>query len=304
MAEEHKAYVHKAVNAKCCIKPPDGSTIEKDTKPIRLPSKKDNIDWKRNLSSIFKAIPKKFPFLSNINESEWKLTLNDIIIQKEDFQQFGELLSSIPINPIPVVKIEKHITVDTEETKVNEPNINLSSTTNRIRVIYDNNSFEWIPPNADTEDEDEWQKNYNDLINKTALKYKLDKTDIKLQQVHDDIEIDYGDDLMGVWQDLVDEEDIFTIEIRVITNKKTETQNQFKLIYKNDIFLWIPPNLEKDIDEEKQWKDNFNILLNDIQKKYKLNEKCIKLKQNDENVDADKLMLLWTDLINDKSSVI
>eukprot|EP01083_Nonionella_stella_P225643 801985_1 len=85
-----------------------------------------------------------------------------------------------------------------------------SQNANQFKIMVDDGSsfFEWIPPNAETDDEKEWESNYDALLNDIAKRYNFDKNDIELQY-HDDvaaIDMD-ADELNELWQELVEDDD-------------------------------------------------------------------------------------------------
>eukprot|EP01083_Nonionella_stella_P225647 801991_1 len=87
-----------------------------------------------------------------------------------------------------------------------------SQNANQFKIMVDDGSsfFEWIPPNAETDDEKEWESNYDALLNDIAKRYNFDKNDIELQY-HDDvaaIDMD-ADELNELWQELVEDDSSF-----------------------------------------------------------------------------------------------
>ena len=90
-------YVHKTVTLKCCIK---SNEIANDTSNIRLPSTND---WDKNLKSILSKVKRKFKLISTMDDSEWMITINNIVIDKTDSTQLSKLLPSIP--PVAIIEI-------------------------------------------------------------------------------------------------------------------------------------------------------------------------------------------------------
>ena len=80
------SHVHKFVTINCEI------TGYCKSFQLRLPSKGD---WTLNLNSILKRIPKKLNLPSNIYESQLILSINEITINKEDPNHFGQLISCV-----------------------------------------------------------------------------------------------------------------------------------------------------------------------------------------------------------------
>eukprot|EP01083_Nonionella_stella_P071396 191727_1 len=83
---------------------------------------------------------------------------------------------------------------------------------NQFKIMVDNDSsfMEWIPPNTETDDEKEWESNWDALLNDLAKRYNFDKNDIELQY-HDDvaaIDMD-ADELNELWQELVEDDSSF-----------------------------------------------------------------------------------------------
>ena len=68
---------------------------------LTLPSMRD---WSLNLKSILKRIPNKLN-IPNIDKSQLLLSINGVIINKQDPNQFGKLLSSI--KPPAIIKVSQ-----------------------------------------------------------------------------------------------------------------------------------------------------------------------------------------------------
>lgn len=64
-------------------------------------------DWDENLSSLLSKITNEFKFLSEMEELEWSISINDKVVDKTNVQQFRGILSSTP--PIPVIEIFKMV---------------------------------------------------------------------------------------------------------------------------------------------------------------------------------------------------
>ena len=94
-------YTHKVLTIKLCIA---NDTVKKKEINIKNPS---TDDWNKNLSSLLSKIKKKFKFLSNMDESEWIISINGTTIDKTDSEQLKQVLSTIP--PIAVVEIMKKV---------------------------------------------------------------------------------------------------------------------------------------------------------------------------------------------------
>ena len=96
-------YKHKTLRIKCCIQ---SNKIKNNEINIRLPS---TSNWDKNLKTILSKINKKFEFIKNMNNSQWILTINEKIIDKNDSVKFGKLLSSIP--PVAIIKIIQSVII-------------------------------------------------------------------------------------------------------------------------------------------------------------------------------------------------
>ena len=98
------SFCHKFITIKCDI-----PSIEYSNQfQLRLPSKNN---WKLNLESTLKRIPKKLNLPSNISQHELLLTINGTLLNKQDPTQFDKLLSQIP--PPAIIQI-------TQATPVNK----------------------------------------------------------------------------------------------------------------------------------------------------------------------------------------
>eukprot|EP01084_Bolivina_argentea_P114743 204231_1 len=79
-----------------------------NTKPMvlkfLLQSKQINVslssDWSKSLKSILSQIPETFQFLKSVNESQWALSVNNTIIEKDDPNTFGKIMSTLSTTPI------------------------------------------------------------------------------------------------------------------------------------------------------------------------------------------------------------
>eukprot|EP01083_Nonionella_stella_P268959 909550_1 len=114
-------YKHLYVQLKCSLRPPGHSIT------IKLPFD----DWRSNLNFIIQTIRSEFEFLSHMKDSEWLLIANDIIIDKNNAVQFGEVLSA-QIPPLAILEIAflvtSNISLDALVKKQN--NITPSNTRN------------------------------------------------------------------------------------------------------------------------------------------------------------------------------
>ena len=89
---------------------------------------------------------------------------------------------------------------------------------NQLKIIYDSKSFVWTPPNANTDD-DEWDNNFDQLIKEINNKYHLNSEEIELTAQDaegDEMEIECGDDLLSLWQDLIKDDQNTVTEIKII----------------------------------------------------------------------------------------
>eukprot|EP01084_Bolivina_argentea_P292202 502287_1 len=146
-----------------------------------------------------------------MNDLDWLLIINSnnrtITISKSDSNKFGELLESLP-PPITIQIIKKEA---------------------QIQIEYKSKTFIWSPPKSTTEDDDEWEDNYNSLINTINTKYKLQENDYELMN-EDECEITCGEDLRYVWQlDDDDKNEIYIPKISVmVTDEKTDVPDEEK----------------------------------------------------------------------------
>eukprot|EP01084_Bolivina_argentea_P194520 333761_1 len=145
---------------------------------IKLPSP-DN--WSLNLKSILERIPHKFKFLSNIDELQVLLSVNKTIINKQDPQAFGQILSNQI--PIPVINISQNIV-----------NADLNDNDQRIysikylKIHYKTSFMDWKPSNLN-------KKRYNELINVIKKHFAINDNNIYLQDqnscdIMDDYDLD------------------------------------------------------------------------------------------------------------------
>eukprot|EP01084_Bolivina_argentea_P132142 233180_1 len=162
-----------------------------------------------------------------MNDSEWLLIINinnkNIAIDRNNGNKFGELLTSIP--PPVIIKI-----IDSKQYKSintsNENNLQSETNTNELIIEYKSKTFSFIPSNPNTEDEDEWENNYNQLLKIINNKYKLTEDDFELMD-KDECECECGEDLMSVWQFLVDDTDTFSSKLAInITNSDIEAAQE------------------------------------------------------------------------------
>lgn len=89
-------HIHKIVRLQCLIR-------SQDEKPIKVKLQKPLNDWNKNLTFLSARITKKFQFLAQISDDQWTLSLNGVIVDKNDPHHFGEIISRIP--PIPTIDI-------------------------------------------------------------------------------------------------------------------------------------------------------------------------------------------------------
>eukprot|EP01084_Bolivina_argentea_P123315 218535_1 len=161
-------YNHMNVILECYIRSPTEIPIQ-----IKLPSN----DWISNLESIFKRCPSKFKFLQHMNQSEWALSVNNIVIKRRDASKFGELLSKIaPVAMIQIVKVK------------NNPTTALNFT---LKINY-KSSMTWSPLNKKS-----WDDNYNDMVNKVKITFDINTNNFILRD-KDGCNIMDGDDLNAI----------------------------------------------------------------------------------------------------------
>eukprot|EP01084_Bolivina_argentea_P019828 36870_1 len=216
---------HTFVELQCFIQSESSKSIR-----FKLPSPND---WKHNLQSILIRIPSKFKCLSNMHESQWMLSINNIIINKQDPVQFGELLTK-QIPPA-VIKIVQYNT--NKQPAVN----NSVHEQHFLRVNYKSLSMRWIPMNNN------WDDNYNDLITQITNHFKIHSYRFFLQDI-DECEIIDGNDLYAVWNlfihiTTVETEDIVSnnsvVDINIITEEILSEMKSLEIDFieeKHDIF--------------------------------------------------------------------
>ena len=146
---------------KCHIQ---SNKLKKSESKIRY---KDSDDWDQNLSQLLSTILKKFKFLSDLNESEWAIRINSQIIDKQDGQTFGSILSSIPSNKSNPVCIEIVNTTSSSDEK-NE----FEQDAKYIVTVHHNDQQRKYPLNEDSE---EWNdETFETLKSKIATRFDID----------------------------------------------------------------------------------------------------------------------------------
>eukprot|EP01084_Bolivina_argentea_P283680 485939_1 len=197
-------YIHTTVQLQCLI---ESHKLKKKTVKIKLPS---SYDWNENLQSILSRIPIKFPIISNMQENQWCLTMNDstTIIDKYDSNKFSKLLSTAK----PTVTL----------------NIVHNPDCKRIIVRFNSDSFTWIPTQSKiNNDENIWETNYDSLVNDVCMKYKLNRNHFYLQDI-DECDIECAADLISVWKGLEYNAKINTTEILIKARQQIESKQQPK----------------------------------------------------------------------------
>eukprot|EP01084_Bolivina_argentea_P018915 35185_1 len=197
-AQQH---VHKFVQLVCEI---ESHTLKKRTTRIKLPSK---INWNQNVQSILSRIPIKFPIISDINDDQWCLMLDDdkTIIEKHDSSTFGEVLSTI--KPPAILKI-------------------IYNTHNNILIIeFNNKSLNWIPTHSNSTIPSIWNTNYDKLLKNISIKFLLNSSDYELQD-EDECDIECGEDLMSIWQALEEDDEANMAKISVIIRERNTSVDE------------------------------------------------------------------------------
>eukprot|EP01084_Bolivina_argentea_P250554 419849_1 len=261
-------YNHKVIKLSCLIETATQKSIQ-----IKLPS---SSDWTKNLNSLLNRIPKKFKCLTSKSESEWLITINNTIINKNDPSQFAELLTSIP----PLASI--HI-VESKKQNV-------------FKIEYKSKSLTWIASNNEWKDKKEWNKNYSQLIFDIATYFRLYTAQMKLYVISDEhkSEITNGEDLHSVYTSNI-------VSFKILCEEdQIASLNQLKIHFKSS-FYWTPPN--PNIDDEKEWNSNYTDVINKIMREFNVNENDFKLKDVDECEinDGNDLFILWESLLDNKT---
>eukprot|EP01084_Bolivina_argentea_P224538 379664_1 len=176
--------------------------IHSSSESVRLKLPSPN-DWATNLSSILKRIPKKFKFLSNIDQSQWILTINNVVINKQDPIKFGELLSRII--PPAIINVDK-FTLNTQSQRI------VVSNENHLKINYKSSSMIWRPYDSNNQ---QWNANYNDLISRIMTYFQINHIDFEIKDKFS-CEIIDGDDLDAVWNSLINNKNEHTKEIQII----------------------------------------------------------------------------------------
>eukprot|EP01084_Bolivina_argentea_P073319 133044_1 len=257
------SYNHRIVQLRCCL----AST--QTCIQIKLPSPNN---WTLNLISIVNRIPKKFKLLQDLHESEWTFSITNTVIDKRDPIQFGQLLSSTP--PIATIEIVKCTNMSNSK---NKPDIELHRKY-LLNINYKSSSLTWTPPNPYTDDDVEWNDNYNKLLHKISTHFNADMNQFKLSD-DDQCDVSDGYDLNAIWKCLVNqnEEEIANIHLLSKTIITTNEMKEEKLhvSYGN-------------INEKRDLSVTWNHLLNCINHEMwpKLSSVIKAMIENDDNKDV------------------
>eukprot|EP01084_Bolivina_argentea_P051995 95548_1 len=169
-----EGYLHSIVILKCCF---NLDQVQKNDVKIKIKAR-ENVS---NLQSILSRIPVKFKFIAGKKDNEWTISIDDgVNIDKKDDEGFDKLLASK--QPIITIKI-----IECVKTK-------------KFKIEYKGSSFEWVPPSTTTENEKEWNDNFEALKSILAKKYQLDSKSIEIED-EDQCSIDCGDDLSAAWNE-------------------------------------------------------------------------------------------------------
>eukprot|EP01084_Bolivina_argentea_P184865 318833_1 len=273
-------YSHKVLTIKLCI---ENETVTKRQMNIKNPA---SDDWDTNLTSLLSKITKKFKFLSEMDESEWMISINGITIHKSNSQQLKQVLSSIA--PVPVVEIIK--TEKVEDCY-------------HIIIHYQHQNFDY----KITEHQDDWNEQlYQDLQTLIRKKFNINSA-LQLYENIDgnEVDIDDTDDILDSFND-VDKNDKNVLHLFVSVPIETKpNKNEFRVIYGNKSFNWTPDTSNQ--NDEKQWEDNYNTLINTIKNKYDIKSNVVQLQQANILCDIDdgeELMESWQELMDDKDKNI
>eukprot|EP01084_Bolivina_argentea_P001776 3276_1 len=93
--------------------------------------------------------------------------------------------------------------------------VNTTVKMNKFKVILGTNTFNWIPPQSDGNDEKEWNENYISLLHAIKKQYNVDPDDMECS-------ISNGDDILKLWRELIDDEDKYIAKINVYVESKDE----------------------------------------------------------------------------------
>ena len=149
----------------------------------------------------------------------------------------------------------------------------------------------WIPNYSDGGDEKQWSDNFETLLNQIKTEYSISTDDIELQQAHNKCDIGDGEDLMEVWQNLVDDDMNHIMDIVVICatqqSESEEKQSSTTAFTIHDKAMPVPSCLiECNLDQLISLLRN-NELFNDS-KINQFKDKIISyLRKND--IDGEKL---------------
>eukprot|EP01083_Nonionella_stella_P272463 923928_1 len=106
--------------------------------------------------------------------------------------------------------------------------VKVNSQSKHLKLIYGHQSFMWVPPKSNTEDDVEWNNNYNALLTAINREYSLSQSNIELLQNDDgeEIEIQCGDDLMATWLALAEDDLNHIVEIVVLDDSVSSKSKQ------------------------------------------------------------------------------
>eukprot|EP01084_Bolivina_argentea_P289467 497086_1 len=241
-------FQHKLIELEC-----DFETYSQQIIKLKLPSFND---WTKNLESILSRIPKRFPLLS---ESQWLLSVNDIIINKQDPLQFKELMETIP--PPVIIKIISSTAVLSELKEENDEK-HISS----LKVNYKSSSMIWSAVEGRN-----WNDNYEDLIHKIKKYFNFNYDNFKLED-NDECEIIDSDDLNILCHSssIVEIIDVY-LSLNLFDNNhdysNSESINHLTDEIINDMEIQEINTLKsviKDNDDKNEWRMNWEKACNAI----------------------------------------
>eukprot|EP01084_Bolivina_argentea_P216179 367298_1 len=177
-------YTHKVLIIKCCIESP---TLKKTQQKIKNPSTND---WNKNLKHLLSKIPKKFKFLANMRETDWKIQINGNHIDKNNAEQLRDALQQLP--PVPIIEIHK--TIDSTHKQAHADDIGYIITVHFRDKQYDFN----LSANSDVWDE----SLYHNLQNKIKNIFNLSPEFELYEDIDGDhVNMDDMNDILGAFED-------------------------------------------------------------------------------------------------------
>eukprot|EP01084_Bolivina_argentea_P019674 36590_1 len=232
------SHLHEFVELQCI-----DEFSKKQSVKLVLPSSND---WTLNLQSLLKRIPKKFKCLLDIDKSQWILTINNQIINKQDPIYFGKLLSE-HIAPPAIIKI-------VQPQAVTKPVLFVGDEYH-LKINYKSSSMIWRPKIENPD----WDSSYNDLIRKITTHFQIyNKINFKCYD-NDDCEVMDGDDLEAVWDSLIANKNrkIENVQIIELLNEQEEILNKSSRDI-NDVTDELLNDMKDNVILELQFAMNMN----------------------------------------------